>query len=50
MCNHFEREDYVARRIFAFTRVFCWKEALFFSYVPKFFLCNYLFILELFRV
>ena len=46
MCNHFELEDYVTRRIFAFTRAFCWKEALFFSYVPKFFfLCNYLFIL-----
>ena len=31
MCNHFELEDYVTRRIFAFTRAFCWKETLFFS-------------------
>ena len=38
MCNHFELEDYVTRRIFAFTRAFCWKETFFF-YVPKFFFC-----------
>ena len=40
------------RRIFAFTRAFCWKETLFFSlclHGPKF-LCNYWFILLLFSV
>ena len=43
MCNHFELEDYVTRRIFAFTRAFCWKETFFF-YVPKFFFFVQLFV------